>query len=306
MRGVFLHHDVADVRAQLAELPRLVQRLLARIPERHLDHLPDAGGPRGHHHDLRGEVHRLLDRVRDEHHGLAFLPQDIEEQVLHGAPRLRVQGAEGLVHQQELGLHGVRTRERQALAHPAGERFRPRAGEVRQSHEAHVLLHDRIALRCMRPVGREAQAEGDVPVELRRPVRDVEPDHEHAVQLHRAGDAHIGGGHPEGVAGEEHFEVARVREVLAVIDRQIEHRIDGILLGLEARVKTSEMLVKDLKNEPEAARARQAEQKKKYMPYFDAKRSLEHAQRQVDAIFMKFLAEKVDDKVPASNQPAPE
>ena len=39
------------------------------------------------------------------------------------------------------------------------------------------------------------------------------------------------------------------------------------------------------------------------MPYFDAKRALDHAQRQLDAIFMRLLAEKVDAKVPASNQP---
>ncbi len=100
-----------------------------------------------------------------------------------------------------------------------------------------------------------------------------------------------------------HPEVATAREVIKVIDRQIEHRIDGILLGLEARVQTSERLVKALRNEAEEARAKDAEKRKTYMPYFDAKRSLDHAQRQLDTIFMRLLAEKVDAKVPASNQP---
>jgi hypothetical protein len=62
--------------------------------------------------------------------------------------------------------------------------------------------------------------------------------------------------------------------------------------------------VKDLKNAPQEALEREALNRKKYMPYFDAKRSLDQAQRQLDTIFMRLLAEKVDASVPAANQPS--
>ncbi len=73
LRGVFLHHELADVRAQLAERARFVQRF-RRADTRtgsSID-LADARRARAHDDDARGEVDRLLDRMRDQHHGLAF------------------------------------------------------------------------------------------------------------------------------------------------------------------------------------------------------------------------------------------
>ena len=102
-----------------------------------------------------------------------------------------------------------------------------------------------------------------------------------------------------------HPEVATAREVLATINRQIEDRIDGILMGLEVRKTTGETILKSLLNATDEARAREAEKRQHYMPFFKAKRSLEHAQRHLDAIFVRLLAEKVDAKVPASDQTAP-
>jgi len=59
------------------------------------------GGDRaaeGHHDDAVGQVHRLLDAVRDEEDGLAVGGPDGEEFVLEVVPRGLVHGGERLVH----------------------------------------------------------------------------------------------------------------------------------------------------------------------------------------------------------------
>ena len=104
---------------------------------------------------------------------------------------------------------------------------------------------------------------------------------------------------------DEHPEVATAREVLATINRQIEDRIEGILMGLEVRRKTSDYIVRALHEASAEARVAEVERREKYMPYFRAKRSLEESQRVLDAIFMRLLAEKVDAKVPTANRPEP-
>jgi beta-lactamase regulating signal transducer with metallopeptidase domain len=95
---------------------------------------------------------------------------------------------------------------------------------------------------------------------------------------------------------EEHPEVRRLREVAAKIEHQIEDRIDGILMGLEARKSVYENLLKNLKSEIDSKVEESSRRPEKYMPYFAAKRSLEDAQRILDTIFMRLLAEKVDSQ----------
>ena len=53
--------------------------------------------------------------MRDEQHRLALAPPDPPQLVLQDAARLRVEGAEGLVHQQDVGTAGQRLRERDDL-----------------------------------------------------------------------------------------------------------------------------------------------------------------------------------------------
>jgi hypothetical protein len=64
----------------------------------------------------------------------------------------RVDGAEGFVHQQELGVHREGAPHADALLHPAGELARVGVLETEQPHDAHHLCH---ALGKL--LGREAQ-----------------------------------------------------------------------------------------------------------------------------------------------------
>jgi hypothetical protein len=79
---------------------------------------------------------RLLDRVRDEDDGPAGLPPDAPHLGLHDPAILRIERAERLVHQQELGLDGQRPGDGRALAHPAAHATRVVVLEAGQPDQA--------------------------------------------------------------------------------------------------------------------------------------------------------------------------
>ena len=63
---------------------------------------------------------RLVDIVGDEQHcGAKRLP-DVEQQLLHGKPRLCIERAEWLVHQQRAWAHHQHAGDADALAHATG------------------------------------------------------------------------------------------------------------------------------------------------------------------------------------------
>ena len=63
----------------------------------------------------------LVDVVRDEEHGLARRPPDLDQLALHGGTGVRVECGERLVHQQHLRLVGEHARDLDALLHAAGQ-----------------------------------------------------------------------------------------------------------------------------------------------------------------------------------------
>jgi len=93
---------------------------------------------------------------------------------------------------------------------------------------------------------------------------------------------------------DEHPNVKRITTLRSRINEQIEERIDGIMLGLEARRITAERMVEALERIIANKGREDAEARKHYRPYFEAKRSLDEAQRTLETIFMRLLAEKVD------------
>ena len=123
----FLADQREHVAAQSVELRR--RRDLDRAWPRnaHVDALLDPSRPRSHDADAIGEQQRLLDVVRDEEHRLVVPLPDLEQQLLHQHARLRIEAAEGLVHQQHRRLHDEHTCDADALAH-AARQFRRIAG----------------------------------------------------------------------------------------------------------------------------------------------------------------------------------
>ena len=97
---------------------------------------------------------------------------------------------------------------------------------------------------------------------------------------------------------DEHPEIVRVMKVMTTINQQIEDRIDGIMEGMATKVSSAKKLADDLEIQFKNAKADDAQKRKDYAVYFQAKRNLENQQRILDTIFMRLLAEKVDANIP--------
>ena len=76
-----------------------------------------------HHRDAVAEQDRLVDRMGDEHHGLALVRalHELQQLLLQDFARLRVERGERLVHQQDRRIDGERAHQADALLHAAGE-----------------------------------------------------------------------------------------------------------------------------------------------------------------------------------------
>ena len=76
-----------------------------------------------HHRDAVAEQDRLVDRMGDEHHGLALVRplHELQQFLLQDFAGLRVERGERLVHQQDRRVDGERAHQADALLHAAGE-----------------------------------------------------------------------------------------------------------------------------------------------------------------------------------------
>ena len=99
-----------------------------------------------HHHDLVGDVHRLLLVVGDDdRRRVRLLVQPPQPHAQLGA-NLRVERAERLVEQQHGGIDGERAGEAHPLPLTAGELRRVAIREAVELHELEQLLHARLRL----------------------------------------------------------------------------------------------------------------------------------------------------------------
>ena len=114
----------------------MLEVLVAPVAEGHLVHGVDAAGARRHQHHAAAEVDGLFHVVRDEDDGGLLQPVHVADQVVHHLAGLRVQRAEGLVHQQDAGAAHERARNGHALLHAARELVGPGIGRSLQAHEA--------------------------------------------------------------------------------------------------------------------------------------------------------------------------
>ncbi len=143
--------------AQAIARPRQRDRLVER----------DASRRSGQQDDAVGERERLVDVVGNEQHGRPIAPEDVEQMILLRLAGQRVERAERLVHQQELGPRHQRPGERGALRHAARQLLRQRVGERGETDALDRRAHARGALDH----GHVPQAETDI-------ARDGEPRHQ--------------------------------------------------------------------------------------------------------------------------------
>jgi uncharacterized protein involved in exopolysaccharide biosynthesis len=98
--------------------------------------------------------------------------------------------------------------------------------------------------------------------------------------------------------GPDHSAVVKVKSQIETLQRKIRERINGIMLGLEARVLSLSTSLDSFNQEVAHVKANDAVEASRTQPYFEAKRNLEDLQRFRQILDMKIASEKVDASLP--------
>ncbi len=174
------------MRAQLGETRIGAQRIdVARPAERQVEHFLDAAGARAHHGDAVAEQDRLVDRVGDEHHGLALVLHDAQQLLLQHLAGLRVERGERLVHQHDVRIDRERAHQADALLHAAGELVGIVPLETVQADQIEIVPDALLDARSRRMRHREAERRV---VMHGLPRQQAEMLEHHRDALRRAGD----------------------------------------------------------------------------------------------------------------------
>ena len=194
-------------------------RRVARTRGREPHLVAHACGTIGQHEHAVGELCRLLDVVRHEHHGAGLHLQHASELQTHPQPRQVVERRERLVHQQQIRVAAKRAGQLGALTHAARELVRIVRRERAQTNEVEERLP---AAAAVRRVAQVPQPEIDVLAD-RHPRKETVLLKHHAQPL-RSIDAPGGRLEPAGAQVEQRgFAAARrphERDELAMRHRE--------------------------------------------------------------------------------------
>jgi polysaccharide biosynthesis transport protein len=102
----------------------------------------------------------------------------------------------------------------------------------------------------------------------------------------------------EKVYGPEHSEVLKSKAMAEDLKIKIKNRVNGIMLGLEARVLSLSNSLDKLQQEVRAATTNDVTQASLTRPYFDAKSELEELKRFRQVLDAKIAYEKIDVELP--------
>ncbi len=100
--------------------------------------------------------------------------------------------------------------------------------------------------------------------------------------------------------GPANAEILKIKGQAADLHNKITNRVDGILSGLDVRVKSAREELANMERDVEKALTNDIQKARSSRPYFDAKRNLEELQRFRQILTMKIEAEKIDQNLPKS------
>ena len=98
--------------------------------------------------------------------------------------------------------------------------------------------------------------------------------------------------------GEEHPRIKGLEKVVATLEQQIDNRIQGVLAGLELKVRSAFAQVEQLQRDVTDAKKRESDMRETGRDYFDAKRKLSNKTRIRDTILFRIMQEQVDLALP--------
>ncbi len=98
--------------------------------------------------------------------------------------------------------------------------------------------------------------------------------------------------------GEEHPRIKGLEKVVATLEQQIDNRIQGVLAGLELKVRSAFAQVEQLQRDVADAKKRESDMRETGRKYFNAKRELSNKTRIRDTILFRIMQEQVDLALP--------
>jgi succinoglycan biosynthesis transport protein ExoP len=98
----------------------------------------------------------------------------------------------------------------------------------------------------------------------------------------------------------EHTEVKKAQSIVDLVESQLDEKIDGILMGLQANAETAKAKLDEIERQVREARANEIALAAKYRPYFDAKRKLENKMRITEALSLRIAAEIIETAQPTA------
>jgi capsular exopolysaccharide synthesis family protein len=97
------------------------------------------------------------------------------------------------------------------------------------------------------------------------------------------------------------FVVTRVQSLMDELNRQIDARVDGILLGLQSQVNSKKASLDALTQKVDDGKIRDQEEFKKNQPYYDQKRKLESLLEFHKLLDEKIAAERLEMEIPKTS-----
>ena len=178
---VEMEHEAGDLGLEAHELGVVVQGVsIARALHADGKLLGEGGGgAHGERDDAVGHEHGFVDVVGDHDDGALVGFPDVEDLILDLGAGEGIEGGEGFVEKQDLGVERERAGEGGALAHAAGEFVGFLVRGVVEFHHLEIVV-DLVGAFGLRELGEDA-VDGELDV-----VEDAEPGEERVILEHQA------------------------------------------------------------------------------------------------------------------------
>jgi capsular exopolysaccharide synthesis family protein len=134
--------------------------------------------------------------------------------------------------------------------------------------------------------------------ELKKAVVIAAPDAQLGLLIDRQSDAEQKLASMSEVYAAEHPEVVALQKMLDTVSRQINDRLEGILVGLAAKTSQFKARLDELASEVDKAKKVDIDAAIKRRPYFQAKRDLESLQTIREVLKRRITQEEVDAAIP--------
>ena len=139
--------------------------------------------------------------------------------------------------------------------------------------------------------------------DFRNAVQTAAPDPHLASLMEKLTEAQLKLANSISDYSEKHPEITRLRDVIKMLEKAIEVRLDGILVGLKVRAESSKAGMDTVQKEMHELKRTDIKMAITRRPYFDAKHDLESLKLNRERIALRIIQEKIDAAIQKANEP---